>query len=97
MDALNCELCGRSVPELTEHHLVPRVVGRKRGLRGEELPVAQLCWMCHGQIHTLYTNEELAQRLSSLEALRSDAAVARYLEWVQKQDGETVFRARKGR
>jgi 5-methylcytosine-specific restriction protein A len=75
--------------------LVPRVVGRKRGLRGEELPVAQLCWMCHGQIHTLYTNKELAQRLSSLEALRSDPAVARYVEWVQKQDGETVFRARK--
>lgn len=86
-----CELCGRSGVETTVHHLTPREMG------GSLLPTADLCRPCHKQIHALYTNEELAARLSTLEALRADEQIARYLKWIRKQAPGTLPRTRKSR
>ncbi len=86
-----CALCGRTGVSTTVHHLVPREMG------GSHEPTAQLCHPCHKQLHALYTNEELAARLSSIAALQADAQIGRYLKWIRKQPPETIPRTRKSR
>ncbi len=78
----------------TVHHLVPKQVGRRKGLKTAELPTADLCPDCHRQLHRLFDNRELAERLSTIEALRSDERVASFLAWLRKQSGYTRIRVR---
>lgn len=86
-----CELCGRAGVVTTEHHLIPREEGGKNG------PVAMLCIPCHKQIHALYTNRELAVRLYTIEKLRSDEKVNRYLGWIQRQPSASSVKIKNSR
>ena len=61
-----CELCEREDVEITIHHLLPKEMGGTFG------PTANLCIPCHKQIHALYTNEEIAARLTSIDQLKDD-------------------------
>ena len=84
-----CELCLREKVKTTVHHLTPKEMG------GTFLPVANLCKACHKQIHALYTNEELAARLYSIERLKDDPVIAKFLKWVKKQPSSKVLRVSK--
>lgn len=84
-----CELCGRTDTELTEHHLVPKEMG------GTFLATANLCIPCHKQIHALYTNEELAARLSTIEELQKDEKLSRFIKWIRKQPSSKLIATRK--
>jgi hypothetical protein len=79
------------VPEVTQHHLVPKDEGGGGG------PVADLCPACHRQLHALYDNRALATRLGSLEALRADPTVQRFVRWVRKQDPGRRVAVRRAR
>ena len=83
-----CELCGRVVTTLTRHHLRPKEHG------GVE--TALLCPPCHRQVHALFTNSTLAAELDSLEKLRRNPEVQRYVRWVRKQPDAHV-RVRRSR
>lgn len=74
-----CELCGRGDVEVTVHHLTPKEMG------GTFLPTAELCIPCHKQIHALFTNEELAAGLNSIELLRANSNIHKFLKWIKKQ------------
>ncbi|WP_456275922.1 HNH endonuclease [Bacillus sp. AK128] len=84
-----CELCGRSDVETTVHHLLPKEKGGTFG------PTALLCIPCHKQIHALYTNEEIAVRLTTIEELRQDEKLASFVKWIRKQPPGKVMRIRK--
>ncbi|MGE6630911.1 HNH endonuclease [Bacillus sp. NPDC077027] len=86
-----CELCGRSNVRRTEHHLTPREEG------GTFLPTAFLCLPCHKQIHALYTNQELAARLNTIEALRQDEKLVPYIKWIRRQPASKLVKTRKTR
>lgn len=86
---LTCELCERIVPELSEHHLIPKQKG------GKHLDTAMLCEMCHKQIHALYTNRELAARLHSIKRLKSDDNIRKYLNFIVRLPGDTVIPIKK--
>lgn len=73
-----CALCGRRVGTLTRHHLKPREHG------GVE--TALFCAGCHRQVHALFTNRTLAEELDSLEKLKADPAICRYVAWARRQD-----------
>lgn len=90
-----CGLCERSVPATTLHHLVPRAVGRRRGRKAHDLPTADLCPDCHRQLHALFPNRELAERLDSISALKAEPRVADFLAWLRKQAGSTRIRIRR--
>ncbi|MUG98494.1 HNH endonuclease [Scytonema sp. UIC 10036] len=77
---MTCELCNREMDKLTVHHLVPR---QKKGHHG---PKINICSACHRQIHTLYDNTRLAQELNSLEKLKQEPQMQKFLSWVGKQD-----------
>lgn len=79
-----CELCGRQEVVLTEHHLTPKEEG------GAFLPTAFLCIPCHKQVHALYTNQELAARLNTLDALRQDEKLVPYIKWIQRPASKLV-------
>ncbi|MBO9128703.1 HNH endonuclease [Bacillus sp. 165] len=84
-----CELCGREDLQITVHHLIPKEMGGTFG------PIANLCLACHKQIHALYTNEELAGRLYTIEALQADQQIASFLKWVCKQPSSKLVRTKK--
>lgn len=84
-----CELCGREDVETTVHHLLPKEMG---GTFGQ---TANLCIPCHKQIHALYTNEEIAARLTSIEQLKKDEQLSRFLKWIRKQPSSKVMKLKK--
>lgn len=86
-----CELCGRKEAELTIHHLTPKEMG------GTFLPTAGLCIPCHKQIHAYYTNEELAARLHTIEDLRRDPKIAKYIKWIRKQPASRLVKTKKSK
>ena len=84
-----CELCGRRDVDTTVHHLLPKENGGTFG------PTADLCIPCHKQIHALYTNDEIASRLTTLEDLRRDEQLSRFIKWLRKQPPTKIMRIRK--
>ena len=83
-----CALCEREVGRVTKHHLRPRAEG------GTE--TAPLCSGCHRQVHALFTNGTLAAELDSLEKLRQNPQIRRYLGWARRQSDRHI-RVRKSR
>ena len=86
-----CQLCEREVAALTVHHLVPRSQAKKR----QPLPTALLCAACHRQLHTLFSNRQLARELSSVEELKSRPEIQNFLRWIKKQDPNKRIKVRR--
>ncbi|ULT56515.1 HNH endonuclease [Neobacillus drentensis] len=86
-----CELCGRQEVETTVHHLLPKEMGGTFGA------TANLCIPCHKQIHALYTNEEIAARLTTLPELRADEKLASFIKWIRKQPSTKIMKIKKSR
>lgn len=80
----SCELCQRQLAQLTEHHLIPRQKTKRKNL--EPSPTIQICAACHRQIHTLFDHTQLERDLNTLEKLKSDPQMQKFLNWVSKQD-----------
>lgn len=89
-----CGLCGRAAPLLTEHHLVPRSQGRRRGVKVTELPTALLCGPCHKFLHRTFSNAELAQDYSAIDTLLEHEDVRRFVAWISKQPASRSVRVR---
>ncbi|WP_309570570.1 HNH endonuclease [Deinococcus sp.] len=89
-----CALCGREVLLLTEHHLVPRSRGRRRGLKPRELPTVQLCRACHSFVHRTFTNEELDREYATPQRLLEHEAVRRFVAWLRTQPATRTVRVR---
>ncbi|MGB3296471.1 MAG: hypothetical protein WBB01_26085 [Phormidesmis sp.] len=47
------------------------------------------------QVHTLFTNKELASDLNSADLLRSHPSMAKFLQWIAKQDPYKKVRTRR--
>ncbi|GKX64831.1 HNH endonuclease [Inconstantimicrobium mannanitabidum] len=77
-----CDLCGREVSNVTEHHLIPKQLG------GRKMNTATLCATCHKQIHALYTNKYLSTRLYTIDLLKNDVKIKRYLKFISNYPGD---------
>lgn len=86
-----CELCQRKDVTLTKHHLLPREEG------GKEEHISYICEACHKHIHALYTNKELAIRLSTIKDLQSDEQISKYLKFIKKQPASKKVKSYKSR
>ncbi|BCQ28127.1 HNH endonuclease (plasmid) [Caballeronia sp. NK8] len=86
-----CALCGRAVPsaERDLHHLVPKSQGGRQ--------TAVLHRICHRQLHALFTEKELAQCYSSVEALLAHEAVRSFVDWVRTKPDGFYQRTRRAR
>ncbi len=86
-----CELCERENVATTIHHLLPKDEG------GTFAETANLCIPCHKQIHALYTNKELASRLTTILHLKQDEKLRKFLKWIRKQPAETIPKTKTAR
>ncbi|MBM6617137.1 HNH endonuclease [Bacillus suaedaesalsae] len=86
-----CELCNRNDLETTVHHLVPKEKGGTFGA------TALLCIPCHKQIHALYTNDEIAARLATIEDLNRDEKLSSFIKWIRKQPPGKLMKIRKSK
>lgn len=82
-----CILCEREVAHITRHHLIPRAEG------GTE--VVDLCIPCHKTLHSFFSNRTLSTELYTIDSLRQDPEIARYLEWIRKQPDRVIRVARR--
>ncbi|WP_293909798.1 HNH endonuclease [Deinococcus sp.] len=89
-----CGLCGRETPRLTEHHLIPRSQGRRRGVKIAELPTVLLCPACHSLLHKTFSNAELAGDFSSVGALLGQPDVRKFVAWIRRQPASKGVRVR---
>jgi len=83
-----CALCERQVSFVTKHHLIFRSEG------GRE--VVELCAPCHKTLHSFFSNTTLLKELHTIESLRQNPDIARYLKWVRKQP-DTIIRVHASR
>lgn len=86
-----CGLCERAVNNLTVHHLVPRSQAKK----GQVIPTVNLCSACHRQLHAMFSNQQLARELASLESLKQEPSIQKFLCWVRKQDANKRIKVRR--
>ena len=80
MPDLTCSLCAREIPSkgyAEWHHLVPKSKDGKDKVL--------VCVDCGNQIHLLFTNNELRDTYNTIEALRSDERVCKYIAWIRKR------------
>ncbi len=98
-----CELCGRSVRELTRHHLIPRARHKKKRARKTfhrremENRIALLCRPCHKNVHASIGNKELEQEYNTLEALASHPGVRKFTYWIEnKPHGAAIAPGTRG-
>ena len=94
-----CDLCGRDVPTLTRHHLVPRKrhnASRKRRMGASLEDTANLCRACHDQLHLMFTHREL-EGMRTTEELSRNERVRKYLAWIRGKPPGLRPRTRGGR
>jgi len=78
---VNCAIC--EVCEGTEkHHIIPK------SKKGKE--VVMVCGSCHDQIHSLFTNKELAKQYNSTESLKTSNRMQNWIEWRKKHPSVVV-------
>ena len=89
-----CELCGRTVSQLTKHHLIPKArhanKRNKRDFERHEVKhrIAWFCRPCHNHVHALFTEKMLERDLNTLQLLVAHPDVAKFMAWIQtKPDG----------
>lgn len=80
---MQCELCEREMATLTAHHLIPRQNSRRK--HEDPGPTIDICSACHRQIHILFENKRLAQELNTLEKLKDEPQMQKFISWVKKQ------------
>lgn len=92
--APRCALCERQTPTLTEHHLIPKSQGRRRGTKRADLPTVLLCSPCHKHLHATFSNAELAGEYASIDVLLEHEGVQRFVRWLKKQPPSKGIRVR---
>ena len=63
----------------SRHHLTPKLKGGKNG------PIAVLHAICHGKIHSLFSESELAKQYHTIELLLGHEEIQRFVSWVKKR------------
>lgn len=79
--------------QLTEHHLIPRQTTKRKKV--DPGPTIGICSACHRQIHTLFSNSQLASDLNSAETLKAHPDMSKFLAWVRKQTPDKRVRVRR--
>mgnify|MGYP001627153170 CR=1 FL=1 len=74
-----CPLCGRPLGDINvdRHHLVPK------SFKGKEQFLIHK--VCHRKIHSVFTERELLQTYHTWDALRGDADIRAFIDWVARK------------
>ena len=77
-----CPLCERELGEvnISRHHLTPKSKGGKNG------PTIMLHNICHQKIHSVFSEKQLKTEYHTIEKLKSNEEIAKFIKWVAKKD-----------
>ena len=92
---MECQLCTREMKNLTVHHLIPRQHTKRKNL--EISSTIDICSPCHRQIHALYDNKRLAKELNTIETLKAEPQMSKFLAWIKKQNPHKQITVRRQR
>jgi len=75
-----CSLCGRKTPfaYIEKHHLIPKC---KKGT-----DTVNFCVDCGNQVHLLFNIKELEKTYNSLETLKNDEKIKKWIGWIRKKE-----------
>ena len=90
---MECELCAREMKNLTAHHLIPRQHTKRKNM--DISSTIDICSACHKQIHALFDNKRLAKELNTIEALKAEPQMGKFLAWVSKQNPQKRIAVRR--
>jgi 5-methylcytosine-specific restriction endonuclease McrA len=87
--AMNCNICGRFTNDYNKekHHLIPRAKGGK--------VTEYVCIDCGNQVHKLFTNKELAKEFNTIEKLKANEKVQKWINWVRNKQFGVCMKAKK--
>lgn len=85
-----CSLCQRACERISRHHLIPRTLHKNKKVRkdfdkDERHTTIPLCRPCHDQIHTLLSEKQLECEYHTLDALRSNNDIQRFIDWIKNK------------
>ncbi len=92
---MECKLCQREMDSLTIHHLIPRQYLKRKKIA--DSPTVSICTACHKQIHALFDNKKLARELNSIDKLKQEPKMEKFLSWVKKQKPQKRVTVRRQR
>lgn len=81
-----CPLCLVAEGD-SKHHLVPK------SKKGKETVL--ICTACHKQIHVIFSNKDLEKRYSTIEDLKADANIRKWVKWRNKHPSVHVRHKQK--
>ena len=67
-----CPICETFVGT-SKHHIVPK------SKKGKDIVL--ICDSCHKQIHSIFTNDELAKQFFTIEKLKQNENVQKWIKW----------------
>ncbi len=77
-----CQICGRKLGQenISKHHLIPKSKG------GKNTKTILIHNICHQKIHSVFTEKELKEEYSTVEKLKSNEEIIKFVNWVAKKD-----------
>lgn len=102
METHICDFCERTVSFITEHHLIPKATHnnkliKKRHTQEELFKVAWACKDCHRTIHALFSEKTLARQFNSVDDLKGDIEMGKYLAWIKNKPEGAASKARQSK
>lgn len=91
LDSDTCELCGRKVPNITRHHLIPQTRHKnkrnKKQFDREDVKsrIALLCRPCHSHVHKTLCNKDLEREFNTIETLRQHPDISKFVAWIKNK------------
>jgi len=73
-----CQLCNRNIEILTKHHLIPK----SRKLTKNTIYV---CLTCKDMIHKLISNKELEKKYYTIDLLKNNEKIKKYINWIKNK------------
>lgn len=95
-----CELCDRTVDEVTKHHLIPRTRHANKKNKREfdrtevRTRLALFCRPCHKQVHAVLTEKQLEREYNTLESLKAQQEIAKFVDWIKDKPAGTQVTVR---
>lgn len=79
-----CPICERAIPDsqLDKHHLIPKVKG------GKETEFMHR--MCHRQIHSIFSESELARKFNTVEKLLENEDMKTFVTWIKTKPDDFI-------
>ncbi len=85
----SCALCG-GIDLITFHHLIPKSCHRNKWFKKHFTKTEMrergvyVCRKCHSFIHKQFSEKCLGRELNTVEKLKSNAVIAKYVQWATK-------------